>query len=365
MNQEYFKGCRLLVVGGAGFVGSNLCYKLLEFKPKELIIVDNLLSADISRVPVGLNVTFHYGSITDPAILAKLPTDLDYAFHLATYHGNQSSMHDPLADHQNNTLTSLMLFNWIKDCPNLKKIVYSSAGCTVAQKTFDQAKPTTEEDSVSLFLDSPYQMSKIFGEFYGNYFFHQYRMPFVKARFQNVYGPGEILGAGNWRGTKHTVWRNVTPTFIFKSLHNVGLPLENNGIATRDFIYVDDIVEGLILCAINGVPGGVYNIASGEETAIANLAKMINAITGNSAALNIEPPRNWDRSGKRYAATDKAKQELGFSAKVNILEGLERTVLWTKANLPTIKACMAKHIRYVPELKDYMVQSNERVADVV
>jgi nucleoside-diphosphate-sugar epimerase len=151
----------------------------------------------------------------------------------------------------------------------------------------------------------------------------------------------------------------VTPTFIFKSLHGEGLPLENNGIATRDFIYVDDIVEGLILCAINGTPGGVYNIASGQETSIADLAAMINQITGNSASIDFQPARNWDRSGKRYAATDKSKQELGFSAKVDIQEGLEKTIQWTQANLSTIKACMNKHLRYIPELKSYLTTPQE------
>lgn len=349
-----FSGTKICVVGGAGFVGSNLCSKLLEQDIKELIIVDNLLSADISNVSEDQRVTFHNGSITSDAILDKLPKDLNYVFHLSTYHGNQSSMHDPLADHENNTLTSLKLFNTIKDFPNLKKVVYSSAGCTVAQKTFEKAKETTENDSVSLFLDSPYQMSKIFGEFYGNYYFHQYKMPFVKARFQNVYGPGEILGAGQWRGTPHTVWRNVTPTFIFKALHHIGLPVENGGIATRDFIYVDDIVNGLIACAVNGVPGGIYNLASGVETSIAELATLINDITGSEASIDFKPARNWDRSGKRYGATQKAKEEIGFEANINIKDGLEKTISWTKENLSTIKICMRQHQRYVPEIKDFI-----------
>lgn len=347
-----FQGTKVCVVGGAGFVGSNLCQALLASQVKQLIIVDNLLSADISNVPEDERVVFHFGSITRDDILAKLPRDLDYVFHLATYHGNQSSMHDPLADHENNTLTSLKLFNTIKDFPNMKKVVYSSAGCTVAQKTFEKAKETTEDDSVSLFLDSPYQMSKIFGEFYGNYFFHQYKMPFVKARFQNVYGPGEILGAGQWRGTPHTVWRNVTPTFIFKALHNMGLPVENNGIATRDFIYVDDIVKGLMLCALNGEPGGIYNLASGVETSIAELATIINDITGNKASIDFKPARNWDRSGKRYGATQKAKAEIGFEAQVAISDGLAKTIAWTQQNMPTIKECMRKHQRYVLEVRD-------------
>lgn len=354
MSNPAFKNSRLLIVGGAGFVGSNLAKKVLEAEPKELIIVDNLLSADITQVPKGDNVTFHFGSITEDKILRQLPEDLDYVFHLATYHGNQSSMHDPLADHENNTLTSLKLFDWIKNFKNLKKVVYSSAGCTVAKKTFDHAEATTEDSSVSLFLDSPYQISKIIGEFYGNYYFHQYKMPFVKARFQNVYGPGEILGAGQWRGTINTVWRNVTPTFIMKALLEQALPVENNGIATRDMIYVDDIVEGLICCAANGKAGEIYNLASGEETSIKTLAETINRLTNNPSPIDFKPARAWDRSGKRHGATEKAEKEIGFKAKVELEEGLAATINWTQENFELIKACMLKHERYAPDLKNML-----------
>lgn len=353
MLAKTFENRRLLIVGGAGFVGSNLARKLLSFAPKELIIVDNLLSADITQVPIASNVTFHFGSITQDKILEQLPNDLDYVFHLATYHGNQSSMADPLADHENNTLTSLKLFEQIKEFKQLKKVVYSSAGCTVAKKTFGDVDATTEEAGVSLYLDSPYQISKIIGELYGNYYFHQYKMPFVKARFQNVYGPGEILGAGQWRGTNNTVWRNVTPTFIMKALHHQGLPVENNGIATRDFIYVDDIADGLICCAVNGIAGGVYNLASGVETSIAELATLINRLTNNSSQIDFKAARSWDRSGKRFGSTDKAEQEIGFKAQVGIEEGLQKTIDWTKNNIHIIKECMQKHLRYVPEVQLY------------
>ena len=104
---EEFTGSSILVVGGAGFVGSNLCNKLLEYQPRNLIIVDNLLSADISNVPNNENVSFHLGSINDDFILEKLPQNVEYVFHLATYHGNQSSIANPLDDHENNTLTTL------------------------------------------------------------------------------------------------------------------------------------------------------------------------------------------------------------------------------------------------------------------
>lgn len=349
-----FKNAKILVVGGAGFVGSNLSHRLLTHEPKQLIIVDNLMSADRSQVPVADNVTFVHDTICNDAVLDSLPEDLDYVFQLATYHGNQSSMHDPIADHDNNTLTSLKVFNKIKDFKNLKKVVYSSAGCTVAQKTFDKAKATTEDDSVSLYLDSPYQMSKIFGEFYGNYFFHQYKMPFVKARFQNVYGPREILGAGQWRGTPNTVWRNVTPTFIFKALHDEGLPVENNGIATRDFIYVDDIVEGLICCALNGEPGGIYNLASGVESSIKELAETIIEVTGSRGGVDYQPARSWDRSGKRYASTEKSERELGFKASTDLREGLERTIAWMKENMDIIHRCIRQHEDKLPDVKRYL-----------
>jgi UDP-glucose 4-epimerase len=338
-----FDDAKTLVVGGAGFVGGNLVRALLRGQPRQIIVVDNLLSAERCNVPDDPHVTFVEGSITWDHILAELPSDLDYAFHLATFHGNQNSIADPLADHENNTLTSLKLFNRLKDIKSLKRVVYSSAGCTVAEKTFAKASATTEDAPVSLYLDSPYQMSKIFGEFYANYYFKLYGLPVVKARFQNVYGPGEILGAGVWRGTSATVWRNVTPTFIYQALKRLPLRVENGGVATRDFIYVDDIVAGLLACASRGQAGGVYNLASGQETSILDLANLINELTGNPAGISLAPKRHWDHSGKRYGSVDKARQELGFQARVDIRTGLERTIAWTRQNLDLIERCIARH----------------------
>ncbi|MGK5090838.1 NAD-dependent epimerase/dehydratase family protein [Deltaproteobacteria bacterium TL4] len=344
---ENFENRKIVVVGGAGFVGSNLVRNLLRNQCQQILVVDNLLSAEKVNIPDDQRVDFIEGSITDDRILAKLNDDIDYIFHLSTYHGNQSSIHDPLADHENNTLTSLKLFNHVKDFKSLKKIVYSSAGCAVAEKTFDQAQATSEDAPVSLYMDSPYSISKIIGEFYGNYFARQYGMPFVKARFQNVYGPGEILGAGKWRGTPATVWRNVTPTFIYKALKQEALPIENGGIATRDFIYVEDIAKGLAACALKGGVGEVYNLASGYETTIHDLAQQINEFTGNPTPIALKPKRDWDRSGKRFGDPSKARDQLGFSAEVPLEEGLKRTIQWTQENLSLIEATMAKHQAYL------------------
>ena len=343
MSSLNFSGTRVLVVGGAGFVGSNLVHQLLEQSPREIIVVDNLLSSDVANIPADPRVRFVFGSITEDKILAALPDDLDYVFHLACYHGNQSSIADPLADHDNNTLTSLKLFDRLKEIKTLMKVVYAAAACAVAEKTYDAPTATTEEQPVTLYHDSPYSISKIIGELYGNYYFQQHKLPFVKARFSNVYGPREILGAGQWRGTVHTVWRNVTPTFIWRSLQGEALPLDNGGNASRDFIFVEDMARGLMACALKGSAGGVYNLATGRETSILELATLINEYTGNKTPLDLRPARDWDRYGKRFASTEKTERELGFTAQVDISEGMRRTVEWTKVNVELIKRSIAKH----------------------
>jgi len=336
-------GRSLLVVGGAGFVGSNLSHMLLSRDPRSLTIVDNFLSSERVNVPDDPRVTVIEGSVADDAVLARLPDDLDYVWHLACYHGNQSSIFDPVADHDNNTLTSLKLFQALSTRSNLTKVVYSAAGCAVAEKTYGAPAATPEDAPVSLFHDSPYSISKLVGEMYGNYFFRRTGMPFVKARFQNVYGPREILGAGRWRGTYATVWRNVTPTFVWKALHGGVLGLDNGGQVSRDFIFVEDVCRGLIACATRGVPGEAYNVASGVETTIKELAEHVVSLTGGTATMQIQPARDWDGSGRRYGATEKSEREIGFRAEVGIAEGLRRTVEWTKEHREVIRACMQRH----------------------
>jgi nucleoside-diphosphate-sugar epimerase len=337
------KGSSVLVVGGAGFVGSNLVLQLLALGVGQVTIVDNLLSSNIENVPDDPRVNFVLGSIADDRILARIPRELDFVWHLACYHGNQSSIADPIADHDNNLITSLKLFNHLSTYPILAKVVYSAAGCAVAEKTYGEATATDENAHVSLLHDSPYSISKLVGEMYGNYFHQQTGLPFVTARFQNVYGPREILGAGQWRGTYATVWRNVVPTFIWKAINGEPIPLENEGKASRDFIFVDDICRGLLACALNGEAGEAYNIASGVETTIADLAKLIVGLAGSSSEIRMLPARDWDNSGHRFGSTEKASRGLNFHADKSLAIGLSSTIGWSKANYKVIEESMARH----------------------
>ncbi len=347
MNDRRLQGSTCLVVGGAGFVGSNLVRHLLDQEVSRVVVVDNLLSSVAWNIPDDERVDIRFGSGADRHLIGNLPTDIDFAWHLACYHGNQSSIFDPVADHDNNLLPALVVFDHLSRMENLQSVVYSAAGCAVAEKTYDAPAATDEDAPVTLFHDSPYSISKITGEMYGNYYFRQFDLPFVRARFQNVYGPGEVLGAGSWRGTPATVWRNVVPTFIWRALHDQELRLDNGGQTGRDFIFVDDICRGLIACATRGKAGEAYNLASGSETTIKELASVILDATASGSALVEGPPRPWDHSGRRYGSPEKSRRELDFETQVDLKDGIERTVSWTKGNESGIAAAIASHARFM------------------
>jgi UDP-glucose 4-epimerase len=338
------KGADLLVVGGAGFVGSNLVRTSLAEGARRVVVVDNLLSAERENLPDDPRVELVEASIADDEVLASLDDTFDYAFHLATYHGNQSSIANPLADHDNNLVTTLKLFERIKGFEQLHKVVYSASGCTLApHDVYDSAEPTAEDGLVPFDLDSPYQISKVVGEFYSVYYHRRHGLPTVRARFQNVYGPGEVLGAGEWRGTPSTVWRNVTPTFVYRALKSLPLTLDNSGVASRDFIYVEDVVQGLLACSRRGAPGDVYNLASGVETTIRRLAELVLELSGSDPVVEVGPQRPWDHSVLRFGSTVKAREQLGFEAQVPLKEGLRRTIDWTRDHLDLIDRCIEKH----------------------
>jgi nucleoside-diphosphate-sugar epimerase len=339
---------RLLVVGGSGFVGSNLVRLLLSEGAERVLVVDNLLSSERENLPHDSRVELIEASIADDEVLASLEDEFDVVYHLATYHGNQSSIANPLEDHENNLITTLKLYERLKGFRRLRKLVYSASGCTLApHEVYEGAEAISEEGPVPLDLDSPYQISKVVGEFYSVYYARQHGLPTVRARFQNVYGPGEVLGAGRWRGTPATVWRNVTPTFVYRALKGLPLQLDNGGVASRDFVYVEDVARGLIACAGRGEPGDVYNLASGVETTIRRLAESIVELSGSSSSLEIAPRRPWDHSILRFGSPEKARKELGFEAQTSLEEGLGRTIAWTRERLDWIDACVAKHERQV------------------
>ena len=136
-------------------------------------------------------------------------------------------------------------------------------------------------------------------------------------------------------------------------MHSEPLPVENGGIASRDFIFVEDMARGLMACGLKGEPGEIYNLGSGVEITIRQLAERINAATGSKTPIAFTPARDWDRSGQRFASTDKAREKLGFAAEVDHEDGIRRTVEWTQANKETVLRCMQTHAHFLPEVRKY------------
>ena len=143
-------GRRLLVVGGAGFVGSNLVRRALAEEAARITVVDNLLSAERWAVPDDERVSFLEGSIADDAILEALDPAYDQVYHLATFHGNQNSIAEPLLDHENNLLTTVKLLERLREVTVDGRVVYSASGCSLAEKTDEDPTAVTEDGPVPL-----------------------------------------------------------------------------------------------------------------------------------------------------------------------------------------------------------------------
>lgn len=332
-----------LVIGGAGFVGSWVVEELLKETDGEIFVLDNLLSSEKSNVSTNNRVHFIYGSASDETILNKVDANLDKVFHLACFHGNQSSIFDPLMDLENNLKPTLTVLNWVEKRAPKARVVYTGAGCAVAPKTWDTPTGVPEVDETPLLHDSPYSISKVTGEMYSKYFSDRRGLDVVRVRFQNAYGPREILGAGEWRGTIHTIWRNVIPTFIWRAINNEDLTLYGAGESSRDFVFVEDLARGVVKASNFGIKGEVYNLASGQESLIKDVARKIIEFSNSSSKLHIEGRREWDHSGRRFGDPSKSANEIGFKTQIPFDQGLKNTIEWTKDNFELISNVIGKH----------------------
>ena len=330
-----------VVVGGAGFVGSWVVGELLKDPESKVTIIDNLISSEKWNIATDSRINFIEGSAAELNTFQNINEPADSIYQLACFHGNQSSIAQPLRDLENGLKTTLTTLEWMKNFSSKSRMIYSAAGCAVSQKTWDSPVPVEEIDKIALNQDTPYSISKLAGEMYCLYYANQHNLDVLRVRFQNVYGPREILGAGKWRGTEHTVWRNVIPTFIWKALNNQKIEIFGEG--SRDFIYIRDLVKGLELARINGRKGEVYNIASGYDTYISDLADLIVKLTSSKSPIVKKPRRNWDNSGRRLGDTRKSGKELEFTASTSLESGIKETISWTEQNYDKIEKQIKFH----------------------
>ncbi|MCB0310568.1 MAG: NAD-dependent epimerase/dehydratase family protein, partial [Bdellovibrionales bacterium] len=184
------------------------------------------------------------------------------------------------------------------------------------------------EDFMSMNLSTPYQVTKMLGELYCNFFANHYEFAAVKTRFFNSYGPGEVPGQ----------YRNVIPNFIYWAMQGQPLPITGTGDETRDFTFVGDLVNGLLQAGIEPKAiGQEFNLASGVETKIGDLARMVNELTGNKAGIHYAAKRKWDTKSRLCASVERARELIGYNPQTNFEEGLQRTVSWFHDNWDNIQ----------------------------
>ena len=321
-----YRGKAVLITGGAGCIGSNLTKALIKAEAAKIIVLDDLSAAEKWNIPIAPNVVFIHGSILDEEILKKaFSARLDFVFHLAAHFANQNSVDNPETNLMVNGLGTQKVLQY-SHLTGVGMFVFASSGCSVYGS---QAPLPLKEDFVSLHLDTPYQITKLLGELYCNFFYNYYSLPVTIARYFNVYGPGEIPGK----------YRNVIPNFIYLAIHKQKLSLTGTGEETRDFTFVDDIVKGTLRLGVTSeAVGEAFNLASETETRIIDIAKIVNEITSNHSGVEFIAKRNWDKILRRRASIEKARKVLGYEPKINIKDGIKKTYEWILENRNKIEA---------------------------
>lgn len=323
---ETFNNKTILVTGGAGAIGTNLVKALNKLGTKKVIIIDDFSSSYPWNIATDPKVSLIQGSILDEEKLRwAFKEKPQIVYHLAAHFANQNSVDNPETDLMVNGMGTLKVLEHAH-LVGVDRFIYASSGCGIYGA---DSKMPFEEHNVSMKLYTPYQVTKMLGELYTNYYYNLYHLPIVNARFFNSYGPGEVPGK----------YRNVIPNFFYWSINKKALPITGTGDETRDFTYVGDIVNGLLAMAhFEEAIGEAFNLATGREIRIADLAEWINEITGNNAGIEFKKRRDWDKKNRLLASIEKAKRVLGYSSNMDFKKGLLNVNSWFTENWQNIQA---------------------------
>lgn len=303
---------KALVTGGAGFIGSNICAALLR-DGIEVTVLDNLTSGYAVNLESMPGVHFIEGDVRDADVVRRAISGSEVVFHLAASVGNKRSIDHPDEDTAINVNGTLIVLEAARDFGVRKVVISSSAGIYGELKTI----PIKEDHPLDPL--TPYGVSKLYTEKMALAFSHVYGLEAICLRYFNVYGPNQRFDA----------YGNVIPIFAFRALRGEPITIFGDGSQTRDFVHVDDVVQANLKAAMNRGVSGAYNIASGTQTNILELAVAVNSHLDIPASIIHAGHRAGDVAHS-LADVSAAKSAFGFEPQVQMGPGLEDYVAWAK-----------------------------------
>ena len=301
---------KVVVTGGAGFIGSHLVEELAK-QGYNVIILDDLSTGKMENIAELLNkdnVEFVQGSITELPLLQKLFQGVEYVFHQAALARVPRSVDDPLTANEVNITGTLNILLAARD-NGVKKVIYASSSSVYGNTATLPQREDMPPDPLS-----PYALTKLAGEYYCNIFRQIYGLPTVSLRYFNVYGSRQDL---------KSQYATVIPAFIEMILQGLPLIIHGDGEQSRDLTFIDDVVRANILAAESDAEG-TYNIGCGKSTTINQLAGSILNLMGKDLPPVHEKPRPGD---PRHTLADVSKARgFGYEPKWNLEEGLRKSI---------------------------------------
>ena len=300
-----FEGTRVLVTGGAGFIGSHLVEALVHSGALVTVLDDLSTGKRENLSSVEGQITFIEGSILDAEKLSRAMEGVAYVVHLAAFVSVPGSVLDPLKSHEINVTGTLRVLLNARD-HKVRRVV-----CASSSAVYGSTEMLPCEESAPYDPESLYATQKMFGEEYAKLITRLFGVETVRLRFFNVYGPRQNPEGG---------YAAVIPVFAAHAKKGKTATIYGDGNATRDFVYVGDVANALILAiAAPDISGSVMNVASGTETTITELARLLNVRTVNAPAREGDIMRS-------VAEVARAEDALGFRAQVSLKDGLGVTL---------------------------------------
>lgn len=305
---------RALVTGGAGFIGSHLVDRLVD-TGHDVIVLDNFSTGRTKNLSSSLhhqNLKVMTGDIRKISqSFVKRLREVDVVCHLAAVTSVQQSVRDPMFTTEVNLIGTLNVLQAAKAL-KAQRVIFTSSAAVYGRP---QTSPIAEDASISPI--SPYGASKAASELYLESFVENHGIEAVSLRYFNVYGPRQT--ASQYSG--------VISIFAKRALNQQPLQIFGDGSQTRDFIFVSDVVDATMASLEMTPENRTFNIASGNETTILELAKTVQRITGSQIGLEFCPHRTGDIP-RSVADTARARRELGFEARTSLEDGLSATIGW-------------------------------------